>query len=272
MSPDFADHFEKVLINDLLPGLVPMVRGYLLQIENQPEAERREFLKTMAEDRKNRTAIWESWQGVWKDLTEKKPLPKKPEPVSGSGILKRLTDKVTNKPAKRGEMTIQQWQEKTGTIKKSNAIAAENWGKITQESDLYQTPEDQDRKFLMDLFARSPGDLESQITALHQIATQGGTSKAFDSYTSGRNVDLAMLAACYRYPGVFLKISAQAKPAQEVNADMDKDVDADNGENKPQDAVEKPRSFLKNALRGIKSDARKSLYPLVSRFVYDNAE
>ena len=53
---------------------------------------------------------------------------------------------------------------------------------------------------------------------------------------------------------------------------MDKDVDADNGENKPQDAVEKPRSFLKNALRGIKSDARKSLYPLVSRFVYDNAE
>ncbi|MDA1090462.1 MAG: hypothetical protein O3A85_09150 [Proteobacteria bacterium] len=252
LSPDFADHFEKILRADILPSMVPMVHRYVLQIENKPESERQQFLETLTESRQDRNAISDAWQRVWKDLTEAKPSPNKPAAVAGGGMLNRLVKKVKNKPSGPGEMTLEQWQKKTAEIKKSNARAVENWGKITQNSGKYLPPEDQDKKLLMDLFASTENDIQDQMRALHQIASQGGSAKAFDTYTQGRDIDLALLSLCYRNPDIFLKRNAEA------------------GQRKSGDG--NTPSFLKYVLSGYKANARKSQFPLVSRYAYPIAE
>ena len=75
------------------------------------------------------------------------------------------------------------------------------------------------------------------ITALHQIATQGGSpAKAFDSYQKGKNIDLMLLAASYQFPDAFLG----------------------------------KRAMLRNFLKGYTETQRRQQFALVSRFLSEH--
>ena len=282
LSPDFADHFEQILKTEFLSVLAQGVPGFLRQVESEPEAEREEFLRTALEGRKHRANILESWKTVWLDLTETKALPKKPAPGASGGLLNRLVDKVKDKPSRRKEMTPEQWKKKVVEIKKANAQAEKNWEAIAGDDGKYLPPEEQDKRLLMDLLARSVSGLEKQVIALRQIASQGGSVKAFDAYAKGRNLDLAMLSAYYRHPEYF-----QKKPAGETEAENPAESDSEGegqaeselqGDNQPQDFSGEDygesggEGFLKTALKGYNASSRKSVFPLVDRFIYSFKE
>ena len=96
-------------------------------------------------------------------------------------------------------MTIEEWEEACTEIEEMNAHAAKVWGEITRQSDNYQAPGDEDNALLMNLFARTPDTLQKQIDAILQISEQGGnTAKVFADYQQGKNIDTALLAACYQ--------------------------------------------------------------------------
>ena len=190
LSPDFADHFEQILKTEFLPALAKSVPGFLQQVESKHETERQEFLGAALEDRQYRATILESWKTVWLDLTETKALPKKPTPAASAGLINRLVDKVKDKPSRRKEMTPEQWKTKVKEVKKANAQAEKNWAAIARDDGKYLPPQEQDKRLLMDLLARSVSGMEKQVTALRQIASQGGSVKAFDAYAKGRDLDV----------------------------------------------------------------------------------
>lgn len=263
LSPDFAGHFERILKTEFLPALAKSVPGFLQQVENKPETERREFLAAALENRQHRTAIIESWKTVWRDLTETRELPKKPAPAASGGLLDRLVDKVRDKPSRRRQMTPEQWKKKVKEIKKANAQAEKNWQAIARDDGNYLPPREQDKKLLMDLLAASVSGLEKQVTALRQIASQGGSVKAFDAYAKSRDLDLALLSAYYRYPEHFQKPPTEEASSENQGENQGEDQDENQGESGAE-------GFLKNALKGYTPASRKSVFPLVDRFIYSD--
>jgi len=279
LSPDFADHFEQILKTTFLPVLARNLRGFLLQLESQPERDREDFLRSALEGRKHRTAILEGWRTVWRDLAETKELPKKPASAASGGLLDRLVDKVKDKPARRREMTPEQWRQKAQEIKAANAEAEKNWQAIARDDGKYLPPEERDKRLLMDLLARSASGLEKQITTLRQIASQGGNTKAYDTYATGRNLDLAMLSAYYRYPEHFQAATGETpgETPGETQAEGQGEGES-RGENQPRALGEEGEGeiggegFLKRVLKGYRASERRSLYPLVDRYIYSAEE
>ncbi|MBT3556914.1 MAG: hypothetical protein HN644_02645 [Rhodospirillales bacterium] len=107
------------------------------------------------------------------------------------------------------------------------------WDKICQPSDSYQPPLNDDNEMLMGLFARTPDTMDRQSTALYQIAGQGeGAKKAFEEYRQGKDVDAALLSACYQEPNVFIA-----------------------------------SGFLKDIMRDHSDDVRHETFPLTIRFL-----
>ena len=160
-----------------------------------------------------------------------------------------MLDKMDTRPASGcRELTPGQWQAKKTEIKAANRKARAIWRDICRESEHYQAPQDCDKNLLRDMFGRSAAGLEKQVTALHQIAAQGGSVKAFEIYVKGRNVDMAFLAAAYRHPGLFLP---SPKTDKENNT--------------------RRESFFENVLKGFNASARRQMFPLLYRFVLSAA-
>jgi len=248
LSPDFTDHFIAILKKELFPVFVQSFRGILVQADGLPPAEREEFLVSKLEGRKQQAFLLDTWHTVWRGLIEEKEIPQKPEAKAG-GIFKKMLDKIDTRPASgRRELTPGQWQAKKIEIEAANRKARAIWRAICRESDHYQAPQDCDKNLLRDMFGRSAAGLEKQVTALHQIAAQGGSVKAFETYVKGRNVDMAFLAAAYRHPGLFLP---SPKTGKENNT--------------------RRESFIENVLKGFNASARRQMFPLLYRFVLSAA-
>ena len=156
------------------------------------------------EKRQSREILWESWQVVWRELTEQQDPPAKPkeEKKSLMGKLKR-----SKQPSwQKAPMTLDQWKAEVKRVKQANEDAAELWAAIAAESDAYQAPTEADGKLLMNLFARSPGAMTKQVNAVRQIAEQGGNSgRVFADYQQGKDIDLPLLAAVCQRPDLFLE-------------------------------------------------------------------
>lgn len=272
LSSDFATHFESILKADILPALGPILEGFLGELDKQPEAERQGFMAANMESREHWGPIWGAWQTSWEKLTQSQPMPHKPANFSKGGMLNRLVEKVKDKPGGPRKMTEEQWQEKIRGIMKANAKAEKIWSAISRDADDYLAPEDTDKKILMDLFAQSVSDLEAQMKALYQIATQGGSARAFDAYAKSHDVDLALMALSYRHPNLFIKVTKNEEESEEADV-VEAEAEAKAEEEVEIESMElKTESFLKFVLRGYPPDVRKKKFPLVSRYAYPIAE
>lgn len=205
LSADFAARFDRILRQRLMPDLVSRSRGILTQVSVQPADQRREFLLHHFDDRKGRAVLWESWQEAWTELTAIQKMPPKPSPAKKGGLLGALKSKVDDGPADA-------WESKAAKIRESNKRAKTVWREIREDVGTYLPPEDEDKSLLMELYGRSAEGISKQIRAILQIVEQGGNiGKTFDTFQTGKNVDLSLLAASYRSPELLLGEEAVLK-------------------------------------------------------------
>ncbi|MBT3305373.1 MAG: hypothetical protein HN377_02720 [Alphaproteobacteria bacterium] len=244
LSPAFADHFIGLLERKFFPVLLQSFRGILVQADELEESQREEFLMSKLEGRKQQAFLMETWQTVWSSLIDEKKIPKKPE-VKAGGAFKNMLKKIdTRQPTGRRELTIEQWQAKKDEIKAANKASVKMWQDICRDSEDYLAPQDTDKELLRDMFGRSAAGLEKQMTALMQIATQGGSVKAFETYIQTRKVDLSFLTVTFRHPELFIEVR----------------------ENDEEDDAPK-ESLIKRVLKGYNESSRQEMFPLLHRYV-----
>ena len=233
VSPEFADHFEDILRAEFFPELAGQAKALIHQANEKPAQERETFLSETLGGRKYRETLQEIWKTVWHDLVEEKETPDKPKKEKAGLVKSMLKKREDVRPWKRKELTPEQWEKAVEEIKAGNARARRVWTDISRDSDSYHPPEEGDKEVLMGLFGRTAEGIEKQMTALHQIASQGASTAAFDQYAQGRNLDMTLVAVSYRYPGLFL------------------------GE----------KGFLKQVLKGYDDHGRDLAFPQVQRFL-----
>ncbi|CCQ74140.1 hypothetical protein [Magnetospira sp. QH-2] len=233
-SPDFSALFKQALIDHLGDAMADHFPSLLTRIKLKEPDDRLAYTLENLEDRKYRRVLWETWQGVWARVTQEQVAPKKPSPEKQKkkGFLESLTGQSGDK---KGD-SIAGWKKKVAAVKEHNANCVALWEIITDTSTLFVPPtKEDDGKMLMQLFGRSMSGLKKEITALRQIAGQGGElGRAFDRYQAGKSLDLSLTVVSFQAPDLY------------------------------QDDHKK---ILKKYLAGIPAESRASAYPLTTRFL-----
>jgi len=204
VSEAFAERLLDIVHEHFAPEMQASCRPFIRQAESFPAAEQVDFISQSLENRKNREALWTAWQKVWEEMTRQQDPPKKPKAQKKKGLLDKL--KKEKKPSWKGEpMTIEEWEDAVAITEQGNQLAARIWDEITAPADDFRPPEDADNKLLMNLFARTAGAMGKQVTAVRQIAEQGGNAaKTFADYQQGKDMDLPLLAVVCQRPDLFL--------------------------------------------------------------------
>ena len=229
LSQDFADRFVAWVNYNFFLRLADENRGVLIRAENQAPTAKRAYLEAQMNDQKFRTAFLNIWADIWKDLTQQKRLPQRPEETK-PGVLAKLFGKGANRPA-LGYMSPEAWDEATAANKRARRI----WAEIVMDTGDYLPPLEDDNRLLMNLPGRTPGSLQKQVAAIAQIVVQGASRAAFESFQNGRDIDLALLVASFRHPGSMLG----------------------------------PDGFTLKMLGSYPDSVRRERYPLVSRYILD---
>jgi len=204
VSEAFAQRLDGLIRNEFAPAMMDACRPFLVQAEHKEPGQRIQFILENMEERRSREILWESWRIVWQEKTSEQELPKKPKEEKKS-LLGKLK-KSKPQPSWMGEaMTVEEWQDEVARIKQANKDAERIWAEITAPADDFQPPDDNDHRMLMNLFARTAGAMRKQITAVRQIAEQGGNAgKVFADYQQGKDIDLPLICACCQRPELFL--------------------------------------------------------------------
>ena len=203
LSTDFADRFIEILRDDFGPSLARPYRGLLLQIENAPIDEREQMLRDVMREPTERATAWEAWRILWHEMTNEKELPLEPDPPKKKTFLQKIMG--DDQPDWAKPMTPEEWQEEVQVIKRENVKVQKLWNRIALPREGIIEPASADKEALLDLFARTPASIETQIKAIDQISTEkDGLGRTFDKYATGKSLDLALLVAVYRQPKVYL--------------------------------------------------------------------
>jgi hypothetical protein len=204
VSEAFAGRLDDLIRREFAPAMMDACRPFIVQAERKEPGQRIQFILENMEERRSREILWESWRIVWQEKTSEQELPKKPKEEKKS-LLGKLK-KSKPQPSWMGEkMTVEEWHDEVARIKRANKDAERIWAEITAPADDFQPPDDNDHRMLMNLFARTAGAMRKQITAVRQIATQGGNpGKVFADYQQGKDIDLPLLCACCQRPEMFL--------------------------------------------------------------------
>jgi len=207
LSKDFARHFEQLLKEYFIPAFLDDSRALVARTTQQPAQQRRDYLVAQFEGRVSSHNLWDKWKDIWISLIHLQEMPKKPEAEKKAGLLGGLKKKKKKKkvPTWRREMTLDEWKVRSKEIKAGNEKAKNLWRALASDSDVYQPPEFEDEKLLMNLFAFSAKGMQNHINAMRQIVEQGESiGRNLSSYATGKNIDLPLLAVCYQYPDLFL--------------------------------------------------------------------
>ncbi len=234
VSTVFAGHWESILRDHFGDSMADHFPGLLKRIKAHPPGERHAFTRAALEEFKYRKVVWETWQGVWTDLTNPRPKPAKPDSrKQKKGLLAGLGGGKPNK----SRMTMQQWRDALGKVASHNERTARIWEDLLAEHDDYLPPLREDGPLLMQMFGRSAKGLTKEMEAVRQIVAQGGSyGRVFDAYQAKRQLDIALVAVSYRYPGLFL---------------------------------DREKGTLATLLAGAREKQRAALYPLVTRYLSD---
>ena len=205
LSKNFAQYFEELLKEHFIPAFLDDSRALVARAMQQPAERRQDYLVDQFEGRVSSQNLWDKWKDVWISLVHRKELPQKPEAEKKAGLLGGLKKKKKKVPTWRREMTVDEWKVRVQEIKAGNKKAKDLWRAVAIDSDVYQPPEFEDEKMLMNLFAVSAKGMQSHINAMRQIVEQGeSVGRNLSSYANGKNIDLPLLAACHQYPDLFL--------------------------------------------------------------------
>mgnify|MGYP006865023557 CR=1 FL=1 len=233
LSKHFANHFNTLLREHFAPSFLADSRALVARTLLQPADKRREYLVEQFNGRVSAENLWDRWKDTWELLLHEQEMPRRPEPEKKSGLLGGLKKKK-KVPAFMRPMTLEEWEARVKKVKAGNKKAKELWALISAPSEHYSPPEFNDEKLLMGLFRRSSTGLQNHINALSQIAGQGeDIGKGLSNYAQGKDIDLALLAACYQYPDLFLG----------------------------------KKKGLKDMLMGLDDDEIANTYPLIKRFL-----
>jgi hypothetical protein len=235
LSDVFARMFVDLVREEFAPEMADLNRGLITRAERLDIDARSAFFEESMRNRAFRARLIKDWDTVWGRLTQQQPLPLEPPEEAEQSLLSKLMGKGAG-PASTPEQAHEDWLVEVERITFENERASRICTDLFHDTSLYEKPKQVDIPLLGGLFSRSHEVLQRQITAVIQLATQGGTVRAFEEYQKGKDLDLALLVASYRYPSVFLR--------------RDK--------------------FLFEVLRGYPEALRKELFPLVDRFLIDD--
>ena len=200
LSEEFAERYVSIVADDILPVLLPRCRSVFESLSHLKPEQWRIALMEEFTNREQRLRLWEAWQSAWLECTSQTPFPPKP----GAGVHRSFHKEVRTGDS-LPQQSMEDWRKDVSFIKKQNTAAVVVWSRFTAFAESFHAPLDQDNRLLMELFGRSAGGIVDQIAALLQIAVQrDGTARLFDTYQRGKSVDMALLAACYQYPDVFV--------------------------------------------------------------------
>jgi len=206
LSKRFSEYFLSVVREHFVPEILPRCRAMFEAIEALPMKERRAVMDKTMLSRDGRERVWVVWCGVWKLLTEQQELPEKPEEESGKkGLFSVFKKKKERHGWEQEELTMEEWLEEKNRIEAANELAENIWSALTAENDDYIAPLDEDKKMLMDIYARSPDGIQKHMDILLGYARESEhVAKSFDDYQDGKDIDLSLLSLCYRLPDLFL--------------------------------------------------------------------
>lgn len=204
VSSDFARIFETVVRDPFMPWIIAKCRYIISDAKRQKPDRCRAYLEERINSAATRKELWNIWTSIWQQFMTESEYPEKPKEGRG-GLLGSLTRAVMDTIADDGEYTIEDWHHDVEIIDKQNAEAREVKARLLAPSAVYQAPEEEDLTRLMELFAIVPGDLRKQISAICQIAEDAESSvRVFESYAKGKDLELALIAASFQNPDIFL--------------------------------------------------------------------
>lgn len=207
LSPAFAKRFEQVLRDHVLPDFTESSYFNISQMSSKP---RTKWLSTMTDvfaDKTQGLMLWERWQIAWRNATTQldapPPLEVDPAKQGWRGFLKKLLGD-DDQLIPDEDMTQEEWEELVMETHEKNQRALATWNLLCDESDDFLPPEstnqDSDNALLMSMF-RSHEDIETHIKSFLRFAEDAERAgNDFDNYHQGKDLDLALMCACYRYP------------------------------------------------------------------------
>ena len=197
LSKDFAAHYENVARKIVIPNMAERMRGVFHRMDDQEPDDRPQFLREFLGTDNGRTHLWDSWKLSWDDTMAQNPVPPKPKPKPKG--LKAMFKRDDTPKFGPGAMSEEKWREMATKIKAKNKANAQNFAFMLQPSESYIAPTADDSILLRNFFGINANALTKQITAIRQIVEQGNNvGRTFDKYQHGKDVDLALLANCYK--------------------------------------------------------------------------
>ncbi len=207
LSTKFAAKFEGVLRKHVIPEMASKCRGVIVRSSHAPEDQQFSCMRDSFENRLGRKLLWDAWKLTWDEVMLEREVPAKPKDKKEKkkGLMGVLKGEKENAFLRPNELTPEQWEKVSSETRTSNKRVREIWKILTEETEEYQAPKESDGSVLKNLFGRSATGLRKQIAALKQIVQQGGNiGKSFDTYKHGKNLDVAILAASYQHPELFI--------------------------------------------------------------------
>lgn len=201
LSKDFAKHFEAVLRDVVIPRYVDSCAALMRDAHALPQDQWALHFTALYLDAPKLKHAWERWQKAWSATMVEQIIPAKPIPEPKKSALKSLFKKKEKPKPGPKPLTLEQWKAEVLKRKIHNKTVRQNWMRLMKSSDLYVSPSEDDSKILRNLFGMSAAGLNKHIHAIRQIVVQGNNvGRVFDQYQHGKDVDLALLATCYKQP------------------------------------------------------------------------
>ncbi|NQW00934.1 MAG: hypothetical protein HQ483_14615 [Rhodospirillales bacterium] len=232
VSKEFSLRLQAVVRKEFMPIILPKCRHLIASAEKIPLKIREKNLRHIMADDLTRKELWDVWKYTWRHVMQEVELPKKPKTES-AGMLKSLVKAVQAIGENEQTYSMEAWQEDVATARMQQATVREIWQQLTAPSPVFEPPLEEDKLLLMNMFAKTPGGLRDQISALRQIAQQSEqVGRAFDIYAKGKDLQLALIGVSYQHPDLFLT-----------------------------------GNVLKNMLRGVSQKAKELDFPLILRYL-----
>ncbi|MDP7642032.1 MAG: hypothetical protein QGI52_06225, partial [Alphaproteobacteria bacterium] len=213
LSSDFSAHFEDILRQHFMPDLSKRCKGITARAETDAQGSKVDFFLEYFEGKQGRENMWNQWQSCWKEIAVLREKPPEPKPQKKKGLLSALKKEKARPKYFTKVYTPEEWKEEIKKIDKANSQVEAMWAELCADKGTYVPPEEaKDNEILMNIFGRSATGIIDQMSAINQIVTQSeNIGRAFDTYQTNKNIDLALMAASFKDADQYLGKKALLK-------------------------------------------------------------
>ncbi len=235
LSSEFTLRMQKVVRSEFLPTIIQKCRHIISAAQRANTDDKEQFLRLKMSEDEVRRELWDAWESTWDEVMIEAHMPSEPK-IEKKGVLGSLVNAVKSMSDVDQEDPLETWKDEVEIVKMQQATVHEIWEYLTAPSPIFEVPLDADKPILKKMFARHPGLIRDQISALNQISEQSSSvGQAFDSYASGKDLQFALLSVSYQDPDTYLR----------------------------------DHMVLKAMLRGMRKNEREYALPLIVRYLGD---